>query len=187
MTMTDILFGESTENSSEGQLSFDEFLAIIMRLQNSHLAKVTDIHELREYQKIRLDRVMEALKQGQQETRKQLQQGQENLSKIMSTTGLLNSEAVENRRVISLQLTLDLQGMVEKDDMSIVRPEKKETLTQLRSSAMCIQDVLEPMSNQHGRLVARTFDGIEIGNELMLGELTKSDSLKIVVVPHQQY
>jgi len=62
-TLADVLFDSSTVESESGCLSFKEFLGVILRLRNGHTARVTDVVDLREYTRHRLDLVEDMIKQ----------------------------------------------------------------------------------------------------------------------------
>jgi len=68
-TLRDVLFENATVRSGSEQLSFEEFIAVVMRLRGEHGARVTDVVELRAYMKQCLDEAVSELQAGQKELR----------------------------------------------------------------------------------------------------------------------
>lgn len=148
VTLSEVLFQENTSGSAKGSMGFEELLNVVLRLRGEHTSRVTDIVELREYMRHRLDRVEGELRAGQKEL------GERLLSQ--RTTGLASPCGL-------VVVSLTLPG--------------GRTKVRRHAARTTVAQLLDQLTLEHGRLVVLDGLGVELGTELMLGDLAAAYEL----------
>eukprot|EP00927_Polykrikos_kofoidii_P074250 TRINITY_DN70238_c0_g1_i1.p1 TRINITY_DN70238_c0_g1~~TRINITY_DN70238_c0_g1_i1.p1 ORF type:complete len:709 (+),score=106.70 TRINITY_DN70238_c0_g1_i1:46-2172(+) len=149
MTLCDVLFAADTGNSVSGRMSFEEFIAVVMRLRGKTGASVTDIVELREYMRQQLVRSFGLLDRGQSELKSRLG----HLPCLRSTSTELGEPSIE--RTVLVELTFN-------GKMRSVAHAASTTVAQL---------VAAHLSPRHGRLQVVDASDVILGEQLTLGSL----------------
>jgi len=168
VSLSEVIFEEDTDVSSKGgTLDFEELLNVVRRVKGDHSSRVTDIVQLREYLRLKLDRVESRL--------------QRELKMVFEK---ISREAVLGSLVLG-------DGARSSSGLTVVRlllPGGKTKLLH-RSMHTTIAQVLSQVSSEDCRLAATDSAGVEYGAELTLGELVSQRAIGTIelTVVHGTY
>eukprot|EP00929_Paragymnodinium_shiwhaense_P029976 TRINITY_DN17070_c0_g1_i3.p1 TRINITY_DN17070_c0_g1~~TRINITY_DN17070_c0_g1_i3.p1 ORF type:complete len:773 (+),score=135.79 TRINITY_DN17070_c0_g1_i3:191-2509(+) len=167
--MVDILFEQETEDSAKGSLSFEEFITVVMRLQSAHGASVTDITDLREFTKRRVDKLQA-----------DIGQVKEAVSVLLEhvAPGAPMSESLSGTATQTLAKTLDaakqdeLKGSQATVDVTVCLLDAR-TRTMRMPKASTIKALLDQLPEQLGPMVATLgeHDEVLLGSHLQVAKL----------------
>jgi len=171
VSLSEVIFQE------EGTLGFEELLNVVMRVRGAHTSRVTDIVELREYLRLKLNRIESKLLHEQKGLFEEISRGltasRDPIAGVATVTG---GGVLSDGGGSSSGLT----------DVRLLLPGGK-TKVRRHSTRTTIAQVLSQVSSKYGQLRATDSAGVEYDAELTLGKLASECAIgpiDLTVVHH---